>query len=130
MAQITRPGTVILWYRGNPYRIDLERCRHAFGKLVVAGELRGMRDLARKLGIRRTTASGFFLGKKTSLTVTLKILEALKATIADVGRPLDDDPTDPPAGGAAGRVTLRPKPCGDGDPAAVTAAEEHGHPRP
>jgi transcriptional regulator with XRE-family HTH domain len=51
-----------------------------------------VRGLARKLGIRRSTASRFFAGRNTSLTVTLKVLDALKVTIADVCRPLDDDP--------------------------------------
>lgn len=122
MAQTNPPpGIVILWYRGNPYQLDLERCRHAFSKLVVAGELRGMRDLARKLGVYRSTVSGFFSGKKTSLTVTLKILAALKVTVTDVGRPLGDYPTDPSGGAAGGKVHRKPKPCGGEDGGAVVA---------
>lgn len=115
MTQMIRPGSVVVWYRGNPYRVDLERCRHAFARLVVAGELRGMRDLARRLGIRHSTAARFFAGRDTSLTVTLKILEAVELTMADVGRPLGDDPTDRDGGAAGGRVRRgRRPPPGDG----------------
>jgi hypothetical protein len=128
MAQMIRPSTVVVWYRGNPYRLDLERCRHAFAQLVVSGEVRGVRDLARKLGMRRSTASRFFAGRNTSLTVTLKILDALKVTITDVSRPLDGDPTDPNGGAAGGRVRPKPGPtCGDaGAAVAVAAADSTG----
>src|SRR5215831_1367963 len=95
MAQMIRPSTVVVWYRNIPYQLDLERCRRAFDRLVTSGQLRGMRDLACKLGIRRSTASRFFAGRRTSLTVTLKILKALNVTMADVSRALDDDRTDP-----------------------------------
>jgi hypothetical protein len=123
MAQMIRPGTLIVWYRNIPYQLDLERCRRAFDRVVTCGELRGMRDLACKLGIRRSTASRFFAGRRTSLTVTLKILEALNVTIADVSRPLDDDPTDPDGGAAGGSVRPTPGPtCGDDGAAVVNAA--------
>jgi Helix-turn-helix len=121
MAQMIRPSTVIVWYRNVPYQLDLERCRRAFDRLVASGELRGMRDLACKIGIRRSTASRFFAGRRTSLTVTLKILKALNVTMADVRRSLDDDPTGPDGGAAGGRVRPKSGPTCGGDGAAVAS---------
>ncbi len=84
-----------------------------------------MERLATAVGISRSTASRFFSGKPTSLTVTLKILEVLKLKFEDVARPeSDEDDAAGPAGGVgakrpsqtpqddAGSVAIRLQPTG------------------
>jgi hypothetical protein len=88
----TRPTTVTVCYRGIPYRLDLVRCRRALVERQIAGELDSMESLADKVGISRSTASRFFSGRNTSLTVTLGILKVLKLTFHDVAHP--DNPDD------------------------------------
>ena len=108
----TRPKTVLVWYRGIPYRLDLVRCRRALVERQIAGELDSMEALADKVGISRSTASRFFSGRPTSLTVTLNILKALKLTFHDVAHP--DDPDD-----LAGTVAARSPHPHDGQDGAV-----------
>ena len=48
-----------------------------------------MESLANAVGISRSTATRFFGGRPTSLAVTLKILDALHLTFADVARAAD-----------------------------------------
>ena len=105
----TRPKTVLVWYRGIPYRLDLVRCRRALVERQIAGELDSMEALADKVGISRSTASRFFSGRPISLAVTLNILKALKLTFNDVAHP--DDPED--LVGAV--VTGSPRPDGGQD---------------
>jgi hypothetical protein len=64
-----------------------------------------MECLAEAVGISRSTASRFFSGRPTSLTVTLKILAALKLTFEDVAT-LEEGSDEPegPAGAVAGVV--------------------------
>jgi transcriptional regulator with XRE-family HTH domain len=102
----TRPKHVTVWYRGIPYLLDLVRCRRALVDRQVEGDLDSMERLANVVGISRSTASRFFSGRPTSLAVTLKILEALHLTFADVARPVSDD-EDSAAGMGA---VLRPAP--------------------
>jgi transcriptional regulator with XRE-family HTH domain len=87
----TRPKTVTVFYRGIPYVLDLVRCRRALVDRQVDGGLDSMESLAEAVGISRSTASRFFSGKPTSLTVTLKILEVLKLRFDDVAKPKSDE---------------------------------------
>ena len=89
MARMNRPHTVVVSYRGMPYRLDLVACRRALVKRQVDGELDSMQSLAGSCGISRSTASRFFSGRNTSLTVTLKILVALHLNFGDVATPLE-----------------------------------------
>ncbi len=66
-----------MWYRDVPHRLDLAVCRHALVRCQVRGEVGSIESLAVKVGVSRSTASRFFSGRPTSLTVTLKILDAL-----------------------------------------------------
>jgi DNA-binding phage protein len=50
----------------------------------VLGELDGMQSLADKVGISRSTATRFFSGQPASLTVMLRILNALHLRFEDV----------------------------------------------
>lgn len=81
------PRQVTVWYRGIPYTLDLVRCRRALVQRQVEGDLDSMESLANAIGVSRSTASRFFSGKQTSLTVTLRILEALHLTFQDVATP-------------------------------------------
>jgi transcriptional regulator with XRE-family HTH domain len=87
----SRPKQVTVWYRGIPYTLDLVRCRRALVNRQVEGELDSMESLAKVVGISRSTASRFFSGRPTSLTVTLKILVALRLTFDEVARPEPGD---------------------------------------
>jgi len=80
----------------------------------VDGELDSMESLAIAVDISRSTASRFFSGRPTSLTVTLKILAVLKLKFEGVAWPVaDQDFGDSLAGGAAGSAaTRRPLPAG------------------
>jgi transcriptional regulator with XRE-family HTH domain len=123
----SRPKTVKVWYRGIPYYLDLLRCRRALVARQVDGDLDSMESLASAVGISRSTASRFFSGRPTSLAVTLRILEALHLTFADVAKPVDgDDDADGASGvGAERRQGPRqPTPGGStlGTAAADTAA--------
>jgi DNA-binding XRE family transcriptional regulator len=80
----SRPKQVDVWYRGIPYTLDLVRCRRALVQRQIDGELDSMESLAKVVGISRSTASRFFSGRPTSLTVTLKILEVLKLRFEEV----------------------------------------------
>src|SRR5215472_7566665 len=84
----SRPRTVTVWFRGIPYSLDLVRCRRALVDRQVDGALDSMESLANAVGISRSTASRFFSGRPTSLTVTLRILETLHLTFHDVAAPV------------------------------------------
>jgi len=116
----SRPRTVTVQFRGIPYQLDLVRCRRALVDRQVDGDLDSMESLAVAVGISRSTASRFFSGRPTSLTVTLKILAVLKLKFENVARPVaDQDSGDGPAGGTAGATaSRRPLPAGGHDGAA------------
>jgi transcriptional regulator with XRE-family HTH domain len=89
MARMKRPRTVVVSYRSMPYELDLVRCRRALVNRQVEGELDSIERLARACGISRSTASRFFSGRATSLTVTLKILEVLHLKFEDVAKTVE-----------------------------------------
>ena len=89
MARMKRPHVVVVSYRGIAYELDLVQCRRALVKRQVDGALDSMESLARAGGISRSTASRFFSGRATSLTVTLKILAELHVAFEDVARPYE-----------------------------------------
>ncbi len=87
----TRPRQATVWYRGIPYAIDLVTCRRALVNRQVEGELDSMEGLAKAVGVSRSTASRFFAGRPTSLSVTLKILATLRLKFEEVAKPIDPD---------------------------------------
>ena len=105
----TRPGQVRVQYRGLPYMLNLLRCRRALVERQVEGGLDSMECLAEAVGISRSTASRFFSGRPTSLTVTLRILAALKLRFEDVATL--EEGSDEPEGpaGAASEVVPSPR---------------------
>lgn len=115
----SRPKTVVVWYRGIPYWLDLVRCRRALVDRQVQGDLDSMESLANAVEISRSTASRFFSGRATSLTITLKILKELRIEFIDVVTPVEDrgDPegttgarsVGPPAPGRPGASGVRPR---------------------
>jgi transcriptional regulator with XRE-family HTH domain len=87
-----RPRKVSVRYRGVPYSLNLVRCRRALVDCQVKGEFDSMEELADKVGVSRSTASRFFSGRPTSLTVTKRILDALHLKFSDVMTPeIEDD---------------------------------------
>jgi hypothetical protein len=106
----SRPRQVMVWFRGIPYTLDLVKCRRALVARQIDGDLDSMQSLADAVGISRSTASRFFSGRPTSLTVTLKILEALHLKFHDVATAVVEDAEDerqePPSVG----VRVRPAP--------------------
>jgi transcriptional regulator with XRE-family HTH domain len=89
MARMKRPQIVIVSYRGIAYELDLVQCRRALVKRQVDGALDSMESLAAACGMSRSTASRFFSGRATSLTVTLKIMAELRVSFEDVARACD-----------------------------------------
>jgi hypothetical protein len=79
-----RPRDVIVRYRGMPYRLDLGRCRRALVLRQVDGHFDNMESLAQVIGCSRSTVSRFFSGRNTSLSVTLRLLRALRLSFEDV----------------------------------------------
>jgi len=109
MAQTkSRRSKVKVWYRGNPYWLDLERCWHALKQCRRRGEFGTLKSFARAIGISPLTVERFFAGRPTSLTVTLKILVALHLTIPDVTKPW----TGEDEGTAGASVTAKRPPSG------------------
>ncbi len=98
-----RPSSVVVWYRGIAYELNLVKCRRALVERQVEGELDSMESLADAAGISRSTASRFFSGRPTSLTVTLKILAKLGIKFENVAKPWEG--SIPPAGGDDGELT-------------------------
>ena len=82
-----RPRKVTVWYRGIPYSLNLVVCRRALVDCQVKGEFDSMEQLADAVGISRSTASRFFSGRPTSLTVTKRTLAALHLKFEDVLAP-------------------------------------------
>jgi hypothetical protein len=87
----SRPKKVTVRYRGIPYSLNLVACRRALVARQVDGDLDSMESLADAVGVSRSTASRFFSGKPTSLTVTLRILKALKLKFEAVATPETDE---------------------------------------
>jgi transcriptional regulator with XRE-family HTH domain len=81
------PDRITVRYRGTAYTFHLLRCRRALVMSQVDGQFDSMESLANAAGISRSTASRFFAGRSTSLTVTLKILDALRLTFDEVAEP-------------------------------------------
>jgi transcriptional regulator with XRE-family HTH domain len=86
-----RPKQVTVWYRGIPYMLDLVRCRRALVVRQVEGRFDSMEGLARTVGVSRSTVSRFFSGRPTSLTVTLKLLDALNVPFEEVATSVVED---------------------------------------
>lgn len=116
MARRTRPEAITVWYRGNRYTFDLERCRNCLPRWSVDGEPQTVEGLAEHIGVQPSTVAGFISGSRMSLSTTLKILGAL----GEVSRLAGDDPDDP-CNGAAGTPAGRRPPLGDGHAGAANA---------
>lgn len=111
MARRTsRPKHVTVWYRNLPYRLDLVKCRRALVARQVDGDVDSMESLSKVVGISRSTASRFFSGRPTSLTVTLRILAALHLKFEDVATPEAEESEDEGTGAMArvGTTAIRP----------------------
>ena len=90
-AMADRPRRVSVRYRGVPYSLNLVLCRRALVECQVKGEFESMVELAARVGVSRSTASRFFSGRPTSLTVTKRILDALHLKFEDVLTPESED---------------------------------------
>jgi hypothetical protein len=121
----SRPREVTVFYRGIAYQLNLVRCRRALVDRQVLGDFDSMESLANEVRISRSTASRFFSGRPTSLTVTLKILAALHLRFEDVARPVADQENtgDETAGTAGAGARLRPRPDGGRDGTALRLHE-------
>jgi DNA-directed RNA polymerase alpha subunit len=108
-----RPGQSRVCYRGIPYTLELVLCRRALVKRQVDGDLDSMESLANAAGVSRSTASRFFSGRQTSLTVTLRILETLHLRFEEVATPSLDAHLDgsPPPGVETLGLSVRTTNC-------------------
>jgi hypothetical protein len=104
----SRPHQATMWYRGIPYTLDLVRCRRALVERQIEGEISSMESLAHAVGVSRSTVSRFLSGRPTSLTVTLRVLAALRLTFEDVARPSPSDQDDPEGPASASSAPTRP----------------------
>ncbi len=86
-----RPKRVSVRYRGLPYSLNLVRCRRALVDCQVKGKFDSMEQLAEAVSVSRSTASRFFSGRPTSLTVTKRVLDALHLKFEDVLMPESED---------------------------------------
>jgi hypothetical protein len=82
-----RRDKAIAWYRGVPYVLDLRRCRMALVRCELGGDFGSMEALAERVQVSRSTASRFFSGRPTSLTVTNRLIDVLGLEHEDVLRP-------------------------------------------
>jgi hypothetical protein len=83
-----RPTTTTVVYREIPYTLDLEACRRALVAREVRGEPASLEDVADSVGVSRSSVSRFFAGRGTSLSMTLRILAALRLDFSDVASPV------------------------------------------
>jgi transcriptional regulator with XRE-family HTH domain len=82
--QLARWGVVAC--PDGPHRIDLLVMRKAMTRMLVGGELNDqlMADVARKVGLSRSTVSRLFGGRLSSLPTLLKLLALLGLTFDQV----------------------------------------------
>jgi hypothetical protein len=69
---------VIVFYRKLPHVMNLRILNRAMRDRQIAGDFDSVEGLANRIDSSRSTVSRFFSGKNTSLTFTLRVLEALK----------------------------------------------------
>jgi hypothetical protein len=81
---------MIVRYRGEPWRLDLVKCRRALVYRQVEGKFQRIDELATSIDASRSTASRFFSGRGSSLTVTLRVLDALGLKFNEVAEPVDE----------------------------------------
>ncbi len=91
MASMGRPLRAIVSFRGIDHEMNVTVCRLALVHRQVAGEFDSMEGLADAIGRSRSTASRFFAGRRTSLAVTLAVLDKLKLEFEDVFTPVNLD---------------------------------------
>ena len=87
----TRPGRVIVSFRGIDQEMNVSVCRVALVRRQVAGEFDSMEQLADAIGCSRSTASRYFAGRSHSLAVALAVLGKLKLKFEDVYTPCNLD---------------------------------------
>lgn len=95
MRRRPRPRKIIANFRGIDYEMDLRVCDLALVRRQVEGDFDSMEALAQAAGCSRSTASRFFSGRQTSLSVALTMLEQLKLRFDEVFTPCE------PGGGPA-----------------------------
>ncbi len=89
MRRSGRPRRVIANFRGIDYEMNLRACDLALVLRQVEGDFDSMEALANAIGCSRSTASRFFSGRQTSLSVALAMLEKLKLRFDEVFTPCD-----------------------------------------
>jgi hypothetical protein len=104
------PKRVRVEYRGLPYWFDLVTCRRGLVNSQIQGGVNSLESLADACGISRSTTSRFFSGRRTSLEVALRILDALGLKFEDVATPIEDD-SDQSQGEGSPRTDPKPVPC-------------------
>src|SRR5262245_38001027 len=75
---------VIVYYRKLPHVMCTRALNRAMRDRQIAGDFDTVAGLADRIDASRSTVSRFFSGKNTSLTVTVRILEALSLTFDQV----------------------------------------------
>jgi DNA-binding XRE family transcriptional regulator len=75
---------VVVCFNGIDHEMNLSVARHAPVRRQVAGEFHSMEALAEAVGRSRSTVSGWFAGRPTSLPVALAILGKLGVRFDDV----------------------------------------------
>jgi hypothetical protein len=75
---------VIVFYRRLPHIMNTRVIHRAMRDRQIAGDFDSVLGLADRINVSRSTASRFFSGRNTSLTVTLRILDALHLTFDQV----------------------------------------------
>ncbi len=73
MARRGRPQRVAVNFDGIDYHMNIAVCRLALVRRRVAGEFDSMQALADAIGRSRSTASRYFSGRNTSLSVALAV---------------------------------------------------------
>jgi DNA-binding XRE family transcriptional regulator len=72
------------------WRLDLVKIEQSFFRKVVAGELTHWDDVAKAVGVSRSTVSRFIRGATVSIAVALAVLRLLDLTFEDVHTAVDD----------------------------------------
>jgi transcriptional regulator with XRE-family HTH domain len=86
-----RSRRVRVTYHGEPYWLDLGRCRQALVTAEVEGCFVGLAGLANLVGVSRSTVSRVFHGQPHSTDVLRRLLAALRLDQGDVLTPAIED---------------------------------------
>jgi transcriptional regulator with XRE-family HTH domain len=91
LSATRKPAWAIVYLKGFPHLIHLRALRRALLDKAIAGEDHAIMDVAKKLGISRSTLSRLFAGRNVSINVLRPVLQELGLEFERVCFPLEGE---------------------------------------